>query len=113
MFFGLYGGLNVSYLNWNSSGACPYISIMPICYVVTVGYALALAGLLISNAPLFLTGWGIVAFIALVGTVFEFNTGATCPRSDVGIPLCFLSLALSIAIIVLYFLAERKTQIVN
>jgi hypothetical protein len=110
VIFGLYGGINVSYLNWNNSGSCPYISIVPICYVVTIGYALALAGLIISLRPLFLTGWGIFAFIALVGTVFELGTGATCPRSDVGTPLCYFSLALSIAIMVLYFFTSRKTQ---
>ena len=110
VLFGLYGGLNVSYLNWNNSGSCPYISIVPICYVVTIGYTLAMVGLVYSKRFLFLTGWGVFALIALLGTAFELNTGLTCPRSSFGTPLCYLSLALSMAIIVLYCITGRITQ---
>jgi hypothetical protein len=63
---------------------------------------------------LFYPAWTLVCAIAAVGTGFELAVGEACPRSGLGLPLCYLSLTLSIAIAVLYLIgstaADRRSS---
>ncbi|MFT6899474.1 MAG: hypothetical protein ACJA13_003912, partial [Paraglaciecola sp.] len=104
---GLWGALKVSFDTITAKAPCPYVGSVPICYLVTVGYLSMLLSLLFSPAKLtnklFYLGWGLVFIIAAMGVMAEMVTGGICPVNKQGLPLCYLSLALCLLILSLYF----------
>ena len=111
---GLWGALSVSYTTVTGAVPCPSFASVPICYLVSIGYLFMLAAQLSffdgMKHRLFYPGWSLVFIIAASGTALEMFTGDTCPRNDSGVPLCYFSLALSLAIILLhaFILWSRK-----
>jgi hypothetical protein len=103
---GLWGGLNVSYANFTAQQGCPHLAGLAICYIVTIAYGLMLITLFMKRSRLhtilFFAAWITTFLIALSGSVLEFIHGAVCPTSSFMLPLCYLSLAMCLAIAGLY-----------
>ncbi len=115
VIFGLVSVLKVSIDNFSGASACPNLLSMPVCYVVTGAYALMLGSLLINHNGckhhFFCAGWGVAFVIALFASLAEmFGGGGVCPSSGgglragsaAGIPLCYISLAILVVILVLF-----------
>lgn len=94
---------------------CPSLLGVPVCYIVTVAYGLMLGSLIINHNGckhhFFCLGWGLAFVIALFASLAEmFGGGGVCPSSSgglragsaAGIPLCYISLAMLVAILVLF-----------
>jgi hypothetical protein len=114
---GLWGSLRLSFQTITGTAPCPGISGVPLCYVVGIGYL----SMLVSQIPflgrlksqLFYPAWAIVFLIAISGVGFEIFVGDACPRSDEGVPMCYLSLFFCSAIILFYRLelySEKLTS---
>jgi len=114
VIFGFVSITKVSLDNFNGS-ACPSLLLMPVCYVVNFAYALMLGSLLINHTGckhhFFCIGWGIAFTIALLASLAEaFGGGGVCPSSSgglragvaSGIPLCYISLAILVVILMLF-----------
>jgi hypothetical protein len=94
-FLGAFAAFNISYAQWTGTAPCPSIGIIPACYVVLAGYGLILLSAVLLSRIIFLIGWLPVLLLAAVGTISELlYTAPVCPRTEGGIPQCFLSLAL-------------------
>lgn len=110
---GLIGALRVSNSTWTTDNDCPSLGSIYICYVVLSGYVL-IAIALITRMPLknhlFYAGWLPVFLFAITGTTLEVVNGQTCPRSDSGLPMCFVSLALTVAILALFLLINKMAS---
>jgi len=120
---GFFGAAKVSYENFTGS-PCPHVGIVPICYVVLVAYGLMILAMLLPHAKvkhfLFCPGWGTAFLVALLGTIAEVTSGGgVCPSSGGGslrggaastgsIPLCYISLALTIVILILFLAGPFK-----
>lgn len=116
--------IQVSYRNYTGD-LCPNAGPVPICYIVLLAYALMLVSLSVRNHGIkhytFTVGWGVAFVFALLGSVAEFFTpgGGICPSSnggglrgssDEGIPMCYVSLALVIVVLLLFLQGPyRKT----
>ncbi len=121
ILFGLLGGASVSLNNFTGT-ACPHIGIIPICYLVTIAYALMLSSLIVKHLRykhyFFGIGWAVAFIIAALASLAEmFGGGGICPATSSGglragaqggIPLCYLSFALLIIILVLFCLGPYK-----
>lgn len=114
VIFGFVSAAKVSINNFNGL-ACPNLFMLPVCYVVTVAYALMLGSLIINHNGckhhFFCAGWGIAFTIALLASLAElFGGGGICPSTSgglraatsTGIPLCYISLVILIVILVLF-----------
>jgi uncharacterized membrane protein len=103
---GLWGGLSVSYANFTAEQACPHLAGLAICYIVTIAYGLMLMALFTKRTRfqfiLFFCAWAVTFLIALSGSVLEALRGAVCPTTSYQLPLCYVSLAMCLAIAVLY-----------
>ena len=102
---GFWGGLSVSYTNLIGQHACPHLAGLAICYVVTIAYGLMLVSLFLKLAihyVLFLSAWGVTFLIALLGSGLELSKGGVCPTTSFMLPLCYVSLAMCLAIMGLY-----------
>ncbi len=90
---------------WRTGEACPVIGSVPACYVAFAGYGLMVIGFIVAKATgrrlLFRVGLGIAGGLALLGTTLELIQGNVCPRAG-SVPLCYVSLAMSLAILWLF-----------
>ena len=104
---GLYGALSVSYLTIMDIAPCPSILNIPACYVVTAGYFLMLTATFLYQKniakTLFIIGWLPVLLLALVGSLLELSYGEICPKSSIGVPLCYVSLSFAMLVALLYW----------
>ncbi len=106
----------VSYRNFTGD-LCPAVGPVPICYIVLLAYALMILSLVVNHNGckhyFFTAGWGIAFVLAVVGSAAEFFTsgGGVCPSSaggglrgasQGGVPMCYVSLALLVVILVLF-----------
>ena len=114
---GLYGALSVSYLTVTGIVPCPSVAKLPACFIVTIGYFLMLVATLFSvklnnklNAKwLFIIGWSPVVLLALVGSLLELSQGDICPKSSMGIALCYVSLSFAIMVAALFWLLNKMS----
>jgi hypothetical protein len=106
----------------NMSGlACPSLFAVPVCYIVTVAYGFMLGSLIVNHNGckhhFFCAGWGVAFVIALFASLAElFGGGGVCPStsgglragSSLGVPLCYISLAILVVILVLFIRGPYK-----
>ncbi|MEL0630473.1 hypothetical protein [Psychromonas aquatilis] len=109
---GLYGGISVSYLTVTGIAPCPSVINIPACYLVSIGYLLMLMAALFDRKKyskwLFVVGWTPVILLAVIGSALEFSQGGICPRSEMGTPLCYISLSFAVFVAFLYWLKVTK-----
>jgi len=112
---GLYGALSVSYVTITGTSPCPSIGGIPACYVVLFGYSMMLLATLLhkhlKSKMIFLIGWLPVFLLAFVGSMLEISNGNTCPKNESGLPLCYVSLTLAIAVALLYFFISKRREV--
>lgn len=120
VIFGFASVGKVSIDNMNGL-ACPNLLFMPVCYIVSVAYGLMLGSLIINHNGckhhFFCAGWGIAFVIALFASLAElFGGDGICPSTSgglrageaAGIPLCYISLAILMVILVLFIKGPYK-----
>jgi hypothetical protein len=103
---GLWGVGGISFAHWFEKTPCPIIGVIPACYIILVGYGLILLSMFPNfkkSLLVFLIGWVPVITLALVGVVGEITSTLHCPPSEIGIPKCYFSAALSLIIGLLYW----------
>jgi hypothetical protein len=114
---GFFGGLSVSWKNLTTQQVCPHFAGLAICYIVTIAYGLMLLALSVKQTTLrvilFFSAWGTTFAIALSGSILEFGQGGVCPATSFpGIamlfPLCYVSLLMCLAVLVLYFINRSR-----
>ena len=107
---GFFGVGSISLAHWSGESSCPTIGSLPACYLILVGYGLILVSLFVKPKVSFFTfliGWIPVISLALIGVVGDLTSTVSCPSSEIGIPKCYFSAALSLAIGLLYWKHRR------
>ncbi|MDA8692428.1 hypothetical protein N9L92_00085 [Saprospiraceae bacterium] len=99
----IYGSGSLSLNDMRTPGGiCPKLLGIPACYIVLVCFVLALIAHIISmpiSNVIFFISMGIVTLIASYGTAGELIGFAKCPRTDYGVPMCFISLSICLSIL--------------
>ena len=113
--FGIWSGGQLSYRHYQSGEACPILGVIPACYIALAGYlmmALSLTTAVIKPeldlAALFWIGLFAAGGLALLGSGFELFKGNICPRAFGWLPMCYVSLAFSVLIGILYSMMSRS-----
>jgi hypothetical protein len=117
MVAGLWGALRVSYTTITDTAPCPDFMDIPICYLVSIGYLSMLAAQVASPGKLknrlFYPAWALVFIIAAFGAGLEITTGNTCPKNSSGVPLCYFSFVLCVAIIIFYIFISNTRRLTS
>ncbi len=113
VLLGLFGAASVSYVTVAGGAPCPNVLGIPVCFIVLAGYMTLFVASVLGPGrfvlPVFMAGWISVFLPAVAGTALELISGSVCPKSSAGIPLCFLSLLLSVTILGLFIFVHKKT----
>jgi len=106
VLFGLWGAGRLSYVQYQTGEACPILGkTVPACYVAFAGYGVIGLGVFLSLAmgsstgryP-FWAGTAIAGGLAAFATVLELIKGSVCPVAFGSVPMCYLSLTMSVVI---------------
>lgn len=120
---GLWSGAKLSISHYQSGESCPILGAVPACYIALAGY-LMMAGAVLrlfmsaafwSGLPwsgVFWTGLFLAGGLALLGSAMELIKGDICPKALGWLPMCYVSLAFSVVIGVLYAIATRMHAMV-
>ena len=118
VLFGLRGAGNLSYQQYLSGDACPVLGDMvPACYIAFAGYILLAAGVAVSlgafgkiGSYLFWSGTVIAGGLAALASVLELVKGDVCPVAFGSVPMCYVSLAFSVVIALLFLVNQRGAE---
>ena len=115
IIFGLYGAGVLSYNTLMGVNPCPMALVIRACYLVffaylAMGSAQFIRGGRVSRI-LFWIGWILAFGFAAFGSSAEIIQGDVCPivqTAGLNIPMCYISLALCIAIASLYMIVQHR-----
>ena len=110
VLFGLWGAGRLSYEQSQSGEACPVLGdTVPACYIAFGGYVVIAAGVVLSTlmpgaigSYLFWGGTLVAGGLAALASVLELVKGSVCPVAFGSVPMCYISLAFSIVIALLF-----------
>lgn len=111
--FGLNGTLALARREFASGHICPKIIGIPACYIILACLLLILLSqtqLLKDKYRLYYLGVGLALAIATFGTVGNYLGYLSCPQTDSGTPLCYLSFALFASLLVLRLINSRVSK---
>ncbi|MFV1448172.1 hypothetical protein VBZ51_03450 [Maribacter sp. HS] len=94
------GGLVLTEIR--TGNGCPKFGTVPACVIILFCFVLPFISHILNkwNLIYFLLT-GLAALIALVASIIQFMGNAECPKTTSGIPMCYLSLVIFTALIVL------------
>ncbi|NOY40707.1 MAG: hypothetical protein GXP26_02560 [Planctomycetes bacterium] len=113
--FGLWSGGRLSYSHFQTGEACPILGVVPACYIAFIGYLMMALALAVTTAkPELNLSWmfwlGLLAAggLALLGSGLELAKGNVCPKAFGWLPMCYVSLAFSVLIGILFAAITRN-----
>lgn len=98
---GLIGVVPISLAEVIDANPCPRLGFVPACHLVAAAYGLLVLTALnnrLLRPWIFMIGWVPIFLFAAYGSSLELMGHNTCPQTDGGIPKCYLSLALALAL---------------
>jgi hypothetical protein len=111
---GLWSSTRLAYSHYQSGEACPILGIVPACYIALAGYLMMASSVAVTIAkPELNLSWmfwlGLLAAggLALLGSGMELAKGDVCPKAYGWLPMCYVSLAFSVLIGILYAFMSR------
>ena len=103
-------GLKLSYDTWMQISPCPSLGVIPACYLVTIGYLLMILSLISTSKITFYLGWFTVFLLAFVGSALETTFHNVCPRLENGLPMCYISLSITLLLLLFYRFHLRSSN---
>ncbi|MEO9512196.1 MAG: hypothetical protein ABJN84_13455 [Flavobacteriaceae bacterium] len=99
---GIFGAGNLVLTEIRTGDGCPKFGVVPACAIILLCFILPFISHILKkwNAIYFLFT-GLAALIALIASVMQLLGNAECPKTDSGIPMCYLSLLIFITLITL------------
>jgi len=101
---GLYGTFGLVQNELTTGDICPKIMGIPACFIIFACFLLVLLGhssILKKWSWVYFIGVGVALSIASYGSLGELLGFAECPKTSDGIPMCFLSFGLFLALLLL------------
>ena len=104
---------DLSYGHWTTGSVCPPLLGVPACYPILTSVILLLVShfkLYKGNLIGFFIGAGIPWSVAVYATIKQFLELAECPKSSGGIPMCYISLAMFSALLILKYMVVFQEE---
>ena len=99
---GIFGAGQLVLTEIRTGNGCPKFGSIPACLIILVCFIIPFITHIVKKWNLiyfFFTG--VAALIALIASFMQFLGNAECPKTDSGIPMCYLSLLIFTTLIIL------------
>ena len=112
LFIGIYGAGGLVIKEFTTGQGCPKIMHIPMCVIILICLLIPfLAQLFKKWNRLYFLASGFAASIALIASVMQFLEQVECPKTTLGTPMCYYSLALFSSVILLKIIAIKQKPI--
>ncbi len=103
-----YSAGNLSFTDWKQKNVCPKIGGVPACYIVFLCFVIATFSHIFTtlvSCKVYFVFVAIPAIIAFVGSITELKGKTICPKTTSGIPMCYISFAFCLTLILTKYLS--------
>ncbi|QWX83481.1 hypothetical protein H0I23_13605 [Cellulophaga sp. HaHaR_3_176] len=101
------GGLVIEEVQ--TGNGCPKIGIIPACFIVLFCFLVPLVAHLKKKWNiLYFLFTGLAFVIAIIASVMQYLGHSECPKTDGGLPMCYLSFAIFSLLITLKIIQIKK-----
>ena len=106
---GVWGSGNLVLNEFNQWDICPVLFWVPACYII-FGFFVALFFIHLTKLKsiYFYIVALIPAAIALYASIFQLLWSVECPKTDWGVPMCFISLGLFSGLIICKYMMQKN-----
>ncbi|MEP2278601.1 hypothetical protein [Maribacter sp.] len=99
---GLFGAGSLVITEFTIGNGCPKFGAVPACLIILICFILPFVSHLFKKWNLiYFIFTAIAALIALVASIMQLVDKAECPKTDSGIPMCYISLLIFTSLIIL------------
>ena len=99
---GIFGAGGLVLTEIRTGDGCPKLGVVPACVIILVCFILPFISHILKKWNLiYFLFTGLAAIIAIIASVLQFMGNAECPKTDTGIPMCYLSLLIFTILIIL------------
>ncbi len=112
--FGINSTYRLASKEFSTGDICPKIIGIPVCYIILtclIFILISQSQLLNEKNRLYFIGAGVAALFASIGSFAQLMGWLECPKTEGGIPMCFLSLGMFSSLLVLKFIEVRSSSI--
>lgn len=108
---GILGAGNLAYNEFLVEGTCPKLGIIPACYIVLVCFVVPFITHIFNKSKVLYFLFTVFALVlAIYATIGELLGNLRCPKTDGGLPMCYLSLVIfTILILLKIFSLKNKS----
>lgn len=111
LIFGLWGAATLSYGEFSGTGGCPHLGVIPACYIVFICFLIPLITHIFGRRnSLFYLCSGFAFLLATFASVGQLSDAVQCPKTESGVPMCYISFFLFLAIISLKIIYQRRLR---
>jgi hypothetical protein len=101
LVIGIFGAGSLVVKEITTGDGCPKFGVVPACAIILVCFILPFISHILKKWNLiYFLFTGLAALIALIASVMQFMGNAECPKTDSGIPMCYLSLLIFTTLII-------------
>jgi quinol-cytochrome oxidoreductase complex cytochrome b subunit len=92
-----------------TGNGCPKIGMLPACFIILFCFLVPLVAQLKKKwNMLYFLFTGLALIIAIIASVMQYLGHSECPKTDGGIPMCYLSFAIFSLLIALKIIQLKK-----
>ena len=106
---GIGGASSLVYNEFTNGLICPKLIGIPACYIIMLCFLIPFISHLFNLHKLYYyIGTGLAFSIALYGSVMQLLRVVECPKTNRGLPMCFISLSIFTGLIILKLISLKK-----
>ncbi len=108
---GLLGAGNLVYQEFLQEGACPKIGVIPACYIIFSCLVIPFILHIINKGKIiYFLFTAIALIIATYATVGQLLNLVQCPKTESGLPMCYISFVIFAFLVVLKLALLKKKR---
>ncbi len=112
LVIGIYGTGSLAYYEFLQEGTCPKLGPIPACYIILICFVIPLiAHFLDKGKGYYFLFTGFALALAGYATVGQLAGKVQCPKTESGLPMCYISLALFASLVLLKIMLLQKRKL--
>ena len=106
---GIYGVGNLAYHEFLQEEACPKLGPIPACYIVLVCFVIPLITHIFNIGKIiYFLFTGFALALAIYASIGQLLGNIHCPKTDDGLPMCYISFVIFASLILLKIISLKK-----